>query len=248
MEIHCSGTLLKCKERGDNVTVCNVANGNMGHVVLSPDELRKVRRAEADASAALAGFTATTCDIDDLYVNSADRTQHDKIVEVIRRAKPDFIITHAPNDYMIDHVETSKLVFYASFSASVPHYRPDLGEATPVTPIFYMDNAASMEFEPEFYVDISDVIEKKLEMLACHKSQKEWLDVSQGMDAYLDDMVYRAEYFGKMSGRYRYAEGWIRHHPAGFCADDFNPMLEALKDDAFVNPRFEESLKVEFPA
>ena len=65
---------------------------------------------------------------------------------------------------------------------------------------------------------------------------------------YLDDMVFRAEHFGKMSGRYRYAEGWIRHHPAGFCADDFNPMLDALKDDAFVNPRFEASLQVEFPA
>lgn len=182
MEIHCAGTLLKCKERGDNVTVCNVANGNMGHVVLEPDELRKVRRAEADASAALAGFTATTCDIGDLYVNSADRAQHDKIVEVIRRAKPDFIITHAPNDYMIDHVETSKLVFYASFSASIPHYRPDLGEATPVTPIFYMDNSSYIDFEPDIYVDISDVIDKKLEMLACHKSQVVWLMDHDGKD------------------------------------------------------------------
>ena len=72
MEIQCAGTLLKCKERGDTVTVCNVANGNMGHVVLMPDELRAVRRAEADASAALAGFNATTCDVDDLCVNSAD--------------------------------------------------------------------------------------------------------------------------------------------------------------------------------
>ena len=98
------------------------------------------------------------------------------------------------------------------------------------------------------YVDIADQIEVKKAMLACHKSQKEWLDVSQGMDAYLDDMVFRAEHFGKMSGRYRYAEGWIRHHPAGFCADDFNPMLDALKDDAFINPRFEASLQVEFPA
>ena len=40
MEIGCGGTLLRCKQRGDNVTVCHVANGNMGHMVIQPAELR----------------------------------------------------------------------------------------------------------------------------------------------------------------------------------------------------------------
>lgn len=204
MEIQCAGTLLKCKERGDKVTVCNVANGNMGHVVLAPDELRKTRRAEADASAAIAGFGATTCDIDDLYVNSADRSQHDKIVEIIRKARPDFIITHSPSDYMIDHVETSKLVFYASFSASVPHYRPDLGAATDVTPIFYMDNYNATDFEPDICVDISDVIDKKLEMLACHKSQVVWLMDHDGKDV-LEETRRAAQSRGNQCG-VQYAE------------------------------------------
>ena len=199
MEMFCCGTLLKCKERGDNVVVCNVANGNMGHVVIDPDELRKIRRAEADASSALAGFESTTCDIGDLYVNSADRSQHDKIVEIIRKAKPDFIITQDQNDYMIDHVETSKLVFYASFSASVPHYRPDLGEATPVTPIFYMDNGCCINFEPDIYVDISDVIEKKLEMLACHKSQVVWIMDHDGQDI-IEQTRVMSRYRGQQSG------------------------------------------------
>lgn len=204
MEIHCAGTLLKCKERGDNVTVCNVANGNMGHVVLQPDELRSIRRAEADASAKLAGFTATTCDIDDLCVNSASKNQLDKVVEIIRKARPDFIITHAPNDYMIDHVETSKLVFYASFSASVPHYRPDLGKATPVTPIFYMNNANNIDFDPDIYVDVSDVMEKKLEMLACHKSQVVWLMDHDGKDV-LEETRSMSKFRGGQSG-VKYAE------------------------------------------
>lgn len=204
MEIQCAGTLLKCKERGDNVTVCNMANGNMGHVVLAPDELRLVRRKEADTSAALVGFNTTTCDVGDLYVNSADRAQHDKIVEIIRAAKPDFIITHSPTDYMIDHVETSKLVFYASFSASVPHYRPELGEPTPVTPIFYMENYGSVEFEPDICVDISDVIDKKLEMLACHKSQVVWLMDHDGKDA-LAEARAAAKFRGSQCG-VEYAE------------------------------------------
>jgi LmbE family N-acetylglucosaminyl deacetylase len=182
MEISCSGTLLKCKKRGDEVTVCHVANGNMGHVVIPADELREMRINEAKESSAIAGFKVMTCDIGDLMVNSADRAQHDKIVEVIRSADPDFIITHAPDDYMIDHVEVSKLVFFASFSASVPHYRPELGPASKVTPIYYMENASMVNCEPDIFVDITDEIETKLEMLSCHKSQLVWLKEHDGVD------------------------------------------------------------------
>ena len=87
MEIHACGTLLRCKERGDNVTVCHVANGNMGHVVIEADELRDIRAEEARASGRIGGFNVVTCDVGDLRVNSADREQHDKIVKVIRGAQ-----------------------------------------------------------------------------------------------------------------------------------------------------------------
>ena len=40
IEIASAGTLIKCAERGDRVTVCHVCNGNMGHVVIKPAELR----------------------------------------------------------------------------------------------------------------------------------------------------------------------------------------------------------------
>jgi LmbE family N-acetylglucosaminyl deacetylase len=40
MELTCGGTLLKYKKAGHDVTVCNVANGNMGHFTIMPDELR----------------------------------------------------------------------------------------------------------------------------------------------------------------------------------------------------------------
>ena len=206
MEIKCAGTLLRCKQRGDEVTVCHVANGNMGHVVIEPDELRRVRAAEAQDSGALAGFQVLTCDVDDLRVNSADREQHDKIVEVIRRVNPDFIITHAPNDYMIDHVETAKLVFYASFSASVPHYRPELGPAARVTPLYYMDNGGEIDSEPDEYVDITDQLETKLDMLACHKSQVVWLRDHDGIDV-LDNTRAAARFRGSQCG-VQYAEAF----------------------------------------
>lgn len=206
MEIKCAGTLLRCKKRGDEVTVCHVANGNMGHVVLGPEELRAIRIKEAEVSSTLAGFSIMTCDIGDLCVNAADREQHDKIVAVIRSVAPDFIITHAPNDYMVDHVEVAKLVFNASFSASVPHYRPDLGPACKVTPLYYMDNGGCIDSEPDEYVDISEELEMKLQMLACHESQVVWLRDHDGIDV-LDNTRASARFRGSQCG-VAYAEGF----------------------------------------
>ena len=208
MEIHCAGTLLKCKKRGDNVTVCHVANGNMGHVVIEPEELGKIRIAEAKKSGDMAGFKTVTLNVGDLLVDSTNKKQHDDLVAVIREAKPDFIITHSPDDYMSDHVEVSKLVFKASFSASVPHYEPQLGEAVAVTPIFYMDNSNYINCEPYEYVDISDVIDTKLEMLACHESQVVWLKDHDGVD-----VLETTKTFARMRGIQcgtMYAEGYRR--------------------------------------
>ena len=56
VEINCVGTLIRCVQRGDNVTVCHFCNGNMGHEVIMPDELREIRTAEAEKAGALAGI------------------------------------------------------------------------------------------------------------------------------------------------------------------------------------------------
>ena len=146
IEISCCGTLAKCVKRGDKVTVCHVANGNMGHEIISPEDLRIMRREEARRAGALAGIEVVTIDVGDLLPNGASVEQRDKIAELIIKTQPDFIITHSPTDYMPDHREVSKLVFDASFVASVPQYGP-AGKAA-VTPIYYMDNLAGMNFNP----------------------------------------------------------------------------------------------------
>ena len=173
IEISCSGTLAKCVKRGDRVTVCHVTNGNMGHEIIPPDELRTIRIGEAQKAGGLAGIEVVTLDIGDLLPNGADFRQRDQIIELIRKVQPDFIITHSPTDYMPDHREVSKLVFDASFGASVPHY--GAGGKAAVTPIFYMDNLAGMNFNPTEYVDITEEIDLKLEMLECHESQLKWM-------------------------------------------------------------------------
>lgn len=182
MELSCSGTLLKCKRRGDDVIACHAANGNMGHVEIEAEELRKIRIAEAKRAAAMGGFEIVTADIDDLTMNSASVEQQLKLLRIIRWARPDFIITHHPDDYCSDHAELSRLVFKASFDASCPHFHPECGAATPVTPIFYSDTSRSVNFIPTEYVDITEEMELKEAMLACHESQLKWLRDHDGID------------------------------------------------------------------
>ena len=180
IEIACCGTLAKCVKRGDKVTVCHVANGNMGHEIIPPDELREIRAKEAKAAGKLAGIEVVTLDIGDLLLNGYDIAQRDKVAELIRKVQPDFIITHSPNDYMPDHLAVARMVVDATFVASVPQY--GTGQKAAVVPIFYMDTLAGMNFNPTEYVDITDEMELKLEMLECHVSQLKWMRDHDGID------------------------------------------------------------------
>ena len=65
-------------------------------------------------------------------------------------------------------------------------------------------------------------------MLAAHRSQKDWLDKSQGMDSYVNSMVAMTGEVGQMSGKFKFAEGWIKHLHAGLCAPDADPVKDAL--------------------
>ena len=128
--------------------------------------------------------------------------------DVIRTTNPDFIITHAPSDYMPDHVAVSRLVFDAAFAASVPHYQTAAAGKANVTPIFYMDNLAGVNFIPTEYVDVSDFIELKMNMLECHVSQMKWMREHDGID-FAEFVKTCARYRGLQCG-VQFAEGFTQ--------------------------------------
>lgn len=206
IEIGCCGTLAKCVKRGDKVTVCHVANGNMGHEIIGPDELRIMRANEAKKAGKLAGIEVVTLDIGDLLPNGCDITQRDKVMELIREVQPDFIITHSPTDYMPDHLAVSKLVFDASFASSVPQYGK--GPKSAIVPIFYMDNVAGLNFNPTEYVDITEEIDLKLQMLECHESQLKWMRDHDNID--FSEFVKTCSRFRGLQCGVSYAEGFIQ--------------------------------------
>jgi N-acetylglucosamine malate deacetylase 1 len=66
------------------------------------------------------------------------------------------------------------------------------------------------EIKPGFYIDISNVIETKAEMLACHASQRNWLRKHHGMDHYIQTMRDVSAQQGRRSGA-AFAEGFRQH-------------------------------------
>lgn len=206
IEIACSGTLAKCVKRGDEVTVCHVSSGNLGHVIIPPDELRVIRAAEAKKAGGMAGIKVICAGFDDLEIFDNNKAARDKIVDVIKSVNPDFIITHNPDDYMPDHTAVSRLVFDASFTATLPNYKSGVKEAARLVPIYYMDTLAGVNFQPEEYVDISEEIDLKIRMLECHESQLVWMKEHDGID--FADMVRTcSRYRGYQCGA-AYAEGF----------------------------------------
>lgn len=209
LEIGCGGTLAQYAKQGHKVVMCHVANGNMGHAIIMPDELRDIRIEEAKAAGLkLGAMEVITLDIPDLEVDSRDKTAVAKMIDVIRYVRPDLIITHGPDDYMKDHVEVSRLVFDASFSSSVPHMETDNAFYPRVAPLYYMDTLAGVGFLPMEYVDISNEIEEKLVALDCHQSQIKWMLEHDRID-FLDFVRTVSKFRGLQCGA-AYAEGFRR--------------------------------------
>jgi len=205
LETLCAGTLAKYVKEGHKVFMANLCNGNLGHSEISPEELREIRRKECEKAASMIEAELLTPDIGDMSL-FPDRETRKKVVDIVRMAKPDVVLTHAPNDYMVDHITTSQLVLDASFAAPVPHFYTDHAPHTKIAPVFYMDTISGIDFQPEIYVDISPEIELKKKMLACHQSQAKWLKEHHNID-YLEVMVTVAKFRGLQCG-VAYAEGF----------------------------------------
>jgi len=212
IELICAGTLAKCSKRGDKIFMSYLCKGDKGGYGISAQELTKIREKEAGRSAAVIGAEILGGFFPDLefFVNEDTNRQ---VVELIRIAQPDVIITHAPNDYMMDHMHTSKLVVDASFTATLPNLKTEHPATRAIPPIFFMDTIGGTDFIPTEFVDISDFIDIKEKMLLCHQSQARWLLEHDKID-YAEFMRDISRFRGIQCG-VRYAEAFRQYQAWG---------------------------------
>ena len=77
-------------------------------------------------------------------------------------------------------------MFDCTFLATVPGYMADGRHTGRVPALLHMDTLAGANFLPTLYVDISDAIGTKIEMMAKHQSQITWLKEHDGVDILAD--------------------------------------------------------------
>ncbi len=171
----------------------NLADGSRGSTTMDRETCAAVRLKEAQAAAALLGatFYPPICpDMEIAYTTLLLR----KVAAVVRQAKPSILLTHSPSCYMEDHENACRLAVSAAFSHAMPNLESDPDWPTysePVT-VYHSQPVGNCtplgeRVIPHLYVDVTDCIEQKVAALACHASQKQWLDESQGMDSFSGD-------------------------------------------------------------
>lgn len=236
IEFMMGGTLQLLKAAGCSLHYMNLANGCCGSTQYSRDQTTRIRRQEGRNAAAFLGAVYHESLANDLEIFYTPELIG-KVTAVVREIQPDIMLLPSPEDYMEDHMTTSRIGVTAAFSRGVPNFRADPPrEATFQDVVLYhalpygLRDGLRRSILPDFYVDITSVIDEKERMLACHESQKLWLDQSQGLDSYLQTMREMSAEVAAMAGRGRYAEGWRRHSHLGFSAVEADPIQEQLSE------------------
>lgn len=221
-EFLCAGTLIRLKEeKGWEIHVASMTPGDCGSAEHGPEEIARIRRGEGAQAAQSMGGTYHCLEERDLRV-IYNEPALEKVVRLLNRVRPSVVFTHSPDDYHLDHEQTSKIVRAATFAAPIPnflHNRPGAAETHPpldhIPHLYYCDplegvDAFGQPIHPAFRIDVSRVIEAKARMLGCHESQRAWLRKHHEVDNLIESMKEWGATQGRAVG-VAYAEGFRQH-------------------------------------
>jgi len=184
----CAGTLARAKSDGAGIGILVLCQGDKGQPATPIAKLADVRRKEMAAAARLPGAELFFGKVPDGHLADTP-AQRRIVVEAYRRFRPTLVLAHSPNDYHADHRAASALAEAASwFAASAGHKTRSAPLATQPA-LWWMDGIAGGGPEPALFIDVTDFLPLKRQMLACHKSQL--LRGSAGDFSPLEEMMVR---------------------------------------------------------
>lgn len=223
-EFLCAGTLVRLAQAGWEVHIATAAPGDCGTATENRWDISSRRTREAAEAAGLIGAAYHCLDERDGFV-VYDKESLRKTYDLFRRVAPSLVFTHAAKDYMLDHEQASLLARAASFLYAGPNVSafPVLsGSCVPY--LYYCDPIEAIDplgnpVEPTTWVDITAQLDKKTEMLACHRSQREWLLAHHGMDEYIESMKRHVAMRGRQRG-VPAAEAFVQHRGHAYPKDD----------------------------
>jgi len=183
-DINAGGIAALYVQRGHKVKFVSLTNGNKGHHKMKPDELAARRGLEIKEAGRILG-------IEYIHLNNNDGElmptleRRDEVIKLIREWNADIVITHRPNDYHPDHRYCSQIVQDAAYMISVPLLVPESKALMKPTVFLYMPDRFQKPnpFSPDIVVDITSVMQKKVDAICAHESQVfEWLPWNNGYE------------------------------------------------------------------
>src|SRR5438309_8094943 len=119
-EFLCAGTLLRLRGLGWEIHVASMTPGDCGSAELPPEEISRIRRAEGQRAAESVGGRYHCVEERDLLITYNERAL-EHVTRLLRTVRPRIVLTHSPDDYMLDHELTSTLARAATFAAPMPN-------------------------------------------------------------------------------------------------------------------------------
>lgn len=209
VELSCAGTLMIHAQKGLKTGIVDLTKGELGTRgtpegrLIEAQEACKVMGLEIRENLGLAdGFFQNT--IEDQL----------KVIAAIRRYRPEIVLANAIDDRHPDHGRAAKLIADSCFLAGLRKIETmDNGQPQQAwRPRQVYHFLQDRYHEPDFVVDITPVIEQKLEAIKCFKTQ--FLAAKDNepqtyisSPEFFDSVLYRAKMLGKMVG-VAYAEGY----------------------------------------
>lgn len=213
VELGASGTILQAIAKGRTVGICDLTRGELGS-----RGTPETRHEEAIAASEILGINwRVNLGMPDGFAYE-NKERILSIAEVIRLAHPKVLLANAIEDRHPDHPRGSRLVREAHFLSGLTRITSIQGEAHRADNLYYY--IQEKHLIPDFCVDVSSYVEKKMESIVAYKTQFYQGDTSnaEGIQtpisgaSYLDLLKAKMRVFGRYIGT-EYGEGFTCDGP-----------------------------------
>lgn len=217
VELSCSGTLLRHIAQGKTVGLLDLTRGELG--TRGTAETRDAEAADATQIMG-AAFRHNIALADGFFEHSQESIL--KIIPIIREYRPDIVLANAITDRHPDHGRAAKLVADACFLAGlikIPTVGFDGKPQDRWRPKALYHYIQDYYIKPDFVVDITPYLDKKIELILAYKTQfydpnSKEPDTPISGKGFLDFIKARNMDFGRAAG-FEYAEGFTVARPPG---------------------------------
>ena len=210
VELGCGGTLAKLISEGKKVAIIDLTEGELG--TRGTAETRKEEA--ANAAKILEVSARENLKMKDGFLQNSEKYQL-RIIKMIRKYQPEIVFANAIDDRHPDHAKAAKLASDACFLSGLIKIKTldDGGNLqTFWRPKQVFHYIQWKNITPDFVIDISDFIDKKIEACLAYKTQFYDPSSNEPMTPiatkdFLESLTYRAQDLGRLSG-VTYAEGF----------------------------------------